>query len=222
MPGPVPHHDHLRGCFRASQPTGRSDGPCHNPPQPKAAPGHTLQSAFDCNIAVTDFPLFLTWVFLLCLSLPFLLVPSPHLSPSLCSCQGQGGRMGTQGALPETCPRRGCRASQTRHQTESLRTSQACRELPAPGPRSSTAPHRALQEGTRAGQHKPLAQPLWACPRGSLYPTAAEPQLPARQATAREPAHEMPAPHHAGAPAAPAKRARPHTIPSRPPTGNVL
>lgn len=75
MPGPISHH-HLPGSFRA---LGRSNGHHHPTTSRSGTTAHAPGSVFDCNTAVTDFPLLLAWAFLLRLSFPFL--SSPINSP---------------------------------------------------------------------------------------------------------------------------------------------
>lgn len=215
VPGPVPHH-HLPGCFRASQPICRSDGHHHPTTAESGTTAHAPGSVFDCNIAVTDFPLPLAWVFLLRLSFP---VPPPHLSPALRSCQGQGREDGNTGSSARDLAwdlSRGCRAPQTRHQTESLRTSRARREPPAvPEP-----PGAALGSLGTTPTGTSMRNPVFPRQLSPSFPGKGR-QLPAnvptrcRRHTAQEP------------PAAPAKPALPRardlaTVPSRPPTDNFL
>lgn len=85
-----------------------------------------------------------------------------------------------QGALPETClePEMWVQSSinqtpnrATQDQPGLQRAASQPQASGTHGPGSSTAPHRlAAQEeqGNRAGQHKPLAQPLRAHPRRSM------------------------------------------------------
>lgn len=109
-------HRRARTCPPPSSPPWLLQGlPAHGQerralPQPTTAESstraHAPVSAFDCNTAVTDFPLLLTWVFLLCLSLPFLLSPitSPLPIPLLLPGTGRedGNTRSSARDLPET------------------------------------------------------------------------------------------------------------------------
>lgn len=86
MPGLISHH-RCPGSIRA---LGRSNGH-HNPTTTRSGiTAHAPGSAFDCNTAVTDFPLLLAWVFLLRLSLTFQShhLTSPHPCAPARDCEG--------------------------------------------------------------------------------------------------------------------------------------
>lgn len=75
MPGPVSHHP----CPGSSRALGRSNGHHHATTTRSGITAHAPGSAFDCNTALTDFPLLLARAFLLRLSSSFL--SSPITSP---------------------------------------------------------------------------------------------------------------------------------------------
>ena len=176
---PLPHH-HLPGCFRASWPIGRSDGHHHPTTAETGTTAHTPGSVFDCNIAVTDFPLPLALAFLLRLSLPFLSSPITSPLPIPVLLPGTGREEGNTRSSAWDL-RRGCRAPQTRPQPESLRTSRACRELPAsPKPPAPTAPGAApLPAGRRHRESRspgPASTNPWHNPCGHIHTDPCVPQ----------------------------------------------
>lgn len=172
---PGPHHHPpwlLQGL------TGRSDGHHHPTTAKSGTTAHAPGSVFDCNVAATHFPL-LAWAFLLHLSLPFLSSPVTSPLPIPVSLPGTGKEDGNTRSSAQDL-RHERRALQTRHQTEALRTSQACRELPAsPRPPVPTAPGAApLPAGWQRRESRapgPASTNPWHNPCGHIH---VDPRVP--------------------------------------------
>lgn len=119
-------------------------------PQPKVAPQHMLQDPY---VIATLQRLIFHYLSLGCSCSAFpcfcFPVPSPHLSPSLYSYQGQGRRMGAQGALPKTCLGPETWVQRSTNQTPNEVTQDQPGSQSQPQATSTTAPEAApiLQAG---------------------------------------------------------------------------